>query len=434
MNIPFYSKIIYIVADFFYIFVINILYKSWFGTIPRAMCKLPAFLLFILADCFIYFSQTKPLFFVLSAFTFFLLLSFIYSNRLKDNLIGATIALVLSMLSELVSLGLVSLVQLTISAKNTGFITISLIILCKIIFFIEILLCNRLFKNNNVYPLMPKKNIGIFVIPSISVWLLLYTSLFSGYSTEYENIDSDLPTLITAILILVMNIVVYYMFDKQAETYSIKLENNILSNSISSQTKQYQKELAHNESIRQIRHDMVNYLISIESQIDNNEYDEAVLSIKNKLNEISETAPISHTGYYILDSLMNYKAGIAAAKRIEFIYKSAVSTKPDISDGDLCILIGSAIDNAIEYLENSDFEEKKVRINIVSNATGFMFKISNHVQIAPKIMDGHYIASSKNELYHGYGLKVANSIAARYNGEIVLECIDNEYHFNAIIH
>ena len=99
-----------------------------------------------------------------------------------------------------------------------------------------------------------------------------------------------------------------------------------------------------------------------------------------------------------------------------------------ISADDLCILIGVALDNAIEYL--SAHRKVAQSINIIANYTKNLLTldISNHVADNICITDNS-IPSTKGSSEHGYGLESAKLILKKYNGCLHLVCKNRLFHF-----
>ncbi len=231
-----------------------------------------------------------------------------------------------------------------------------------------------------------------------------------------------------------MNFATFSTFDKLTAAYNLELENYSLQNQIDSQASQYTNDIKLTAELRQYRHDMINYLLSVHAQLEEGNISGAQNSINEKIGQFQETRQLSNTGYYSLDSIINYKAGIAAENGISCDYLSNISVIPTIKECDICILIGVALDNSIEYLKQHVNVTQVISIEIVSNNIGFIVSISNQIDSIININSNNTITSTKGDINHGLGLKMANSIIQKYNGELFLSTENNIFKFRCILH
>ena len=76
----------------------------------------------------------------------------------------------------------------------------------------------------------------------------------------------------SSIIILLLNVICFKMFDKIAADAEIKRKNDIYKQSIDIYKREMEEREEHNEKLRRFRHDIKNHLIAIEKLALSKEY------------------------------------------------------------------------------------------------------------------------------------------------------------------
>ncbi|MGN0151932.1 MAG: sensor histidine kinase [Wujia sp.] len=230
-----------------------------------------------------------------------------------------------------------------------------------------------------------------------------------------------------------MNILSFAAFDHQAKHYNIEQENAALKNIIDMQLQQYHSNLKYSENIITLKHDMKNILIPLLSYAEQNDTDKIISSITKQLSILDDADIVSHSGCLLIDSIINFKASVAREHNIRIIPDIHIEAPLKIDDNDVCVLIGNALDNAIEYLTAYPTLDRGISTFIHCNQTALTITIKNHVAQPIPISDNTYIASTKTETGHGYGLVSTAKITEKYNGQLILTCENNIFTFGAVL-
>ena len=113
---------------------------------------------------------------------------------------------------------------------------------------------------------------------------------------------------------------------------------------------------------------------------------------------------------------MNQKKEAAEEKEIDFeIYVTALM-ETSLSDGDISILIGNLLDNAIEACEQMQDGKRWILFKLKKRQRSLFIEISNSLGTVPRIKDGELFTSKKDKILHGYGLKSVKRIVQKYDG------------------
>ena len=89
----------------------------------------------------------------------------------------------------------------------------------------------------------------------------------------------------------------------------------------------------------------------------------------------------------------------------------------NMEDIDLCRMLTNILENAVEGCQKVSEEQRIIRLNLHSKGNFLFIKCENSCnEDNLRITNGKYKSSKKNSDKHGYGLKIINGIAEKYNG------------------
>ena len=179
--------------------------------------------------------------------------------------------------------------------------------------------------------------------------------------------------------------------------------------------KEFEKHKLSNKAV----HDLKNQLYAIIARLDSGEIKYAFEKLNELCSDISNVIQISNTGNKALDTLINSKYQKTNEIGIDFSIKCFISTENNIDDMDLCILIGNALDNAIEACERMDGgNEKYIKLKIMQIEENLSIELINASDDQGSA-EKHAFATMKKEKHlHGFGLKKMHEIVNKYGGFI----------------
>lgn len=185
-----------------------------------------------------------------------------------------------------------------------------------------------------------------------------------------------------------------------------------------------------NEKLRMDRHDYLNHLQVIYGLMELEEYDEMSSYLKRVYKELLKTGKAIKTSKAAINALFAAKMAEAEKNRVELVIevKSALKNL-DVEDWELCKLLSNLIDNAIKALEDSEKEEKRIRIDIMEDRERYIFSVENNGPEIPKYLQKKIFQkgfSSKKEEGHGMGLSIVTEILEKNGGTIELKSDETE--------
>lgn len=272
-------------------------------------------------------------------------------------------------------------------------------------------------------------NIGTALLPFTSTFIII---LLYRYSYLVSNTTYQISTLIAAILLITANLLVLFIIDKQ-EVYFKTTERLLFAEAhIKNQVSHYSELYAQQETLKKFKHDSKNFYTSLISILETLTVQDAIKYIKEKMQiDISEDKTIN-SGHPVIDAIIHTKNLYAQKQKVSIKTSIKISTPILIDELELGVLIGNALDNAIEATANLD--EKTIRVinlNIISSGDMLSIEVSNPTNNNIDIKN--LKTTKKDKHLHGYGLKGIETITNKYNGNLSICHKNNTFILSSIL-
>ena len=213
----------------------------------------------------------------------------------------------------------------------------------------------------------------------------------------------------------------------------VKEERDNLLHYIELQETEQQNVDSYNRNISKIRHDIKNYMIGISSLINQGKYDIALDEINKVSSEVVKKYDTVSTCDSVLNHILNAKLWIMNEKNIRLERKLYITEELTMSAGELSVLLGNVLDNAIEYVGNHKGVEQLIRMDMSFDRGILMIGVQNRVEdeiIIPKDM---IIKTTKADKGHGLGMKSIKEICDSYNGKFDVKCESGNFIVNMMM-
>lgn len=189
-----------------------------------------------------------------------------------------------------------------------------------------------------------------------------------------------------------------------------------LDSRLSAQKEFYEAQLAHEDALRSLRHDMAGHLNTLTLLLDDNKTAEA----KKYLDGIAEyhkehTAKLFSQNPYLNAVLQNY----AAKCQQQHIRLSChIGTgERELPATEVCLILNNALENAVEASLRMPEEERIIKVQASIRQDLFLLRVSNRFDGQLTVADGLPV-SAKEGKEHGYGLSNIRQAAGRRNGSM----------------
>lgn len=292
---------------------------------------------------------------------------------------------------------------------------ISLIVRLSVLLFLILMLkkvnLNRL---KGIIRLLPKH---IYVLIAINI--LLMGALTSVTRYETANLNAQIVSInVVLLLIFVFSIAILFSLISNciSKTYYNSV-NSILEKQIENQIEHYNQAEILNSDLRRFKHDYTNHILCLKAMIKSNHSHEALEYIERINTEISLSTKTFNTGHKIADAILNEKH----RKHSDISINFDGNIPYFIDNVDLCIVLGNAVDNAVEACEKLNDTDKIIDVTANFQQSHFVLIIKNPVSKDYTINGSFPETTKQDHLKHGFGLSNIKRIVDKYEGDMSVE-------------
>lgn len=280
-------------------------------------------------------------------------------------------------------------------------------------------------KKDSTYSLKWNEWFVLLIIPVISIFTMSFVSLIIINIEEQLSPMQHIFSILSILGILMTNSLVYVLYVNMQKEHAKQLEYSILQQAFKSQEKSVEETKILYQSVRSIRHDLKQHFQVALTMLHSGKINEAV-DYMEKYND-TVLDGISNKVFCdndVVNYIINSKSKICSDRHIK-IYIYIANEIPEFSDLDLCVLLGNALDNAIEGVPVDGNNEIYLELRNVDNF--FMISVKNTITNSV-LEDNPNLMSTKNEKeVHGLGILSMKEVVQKYNGSIEFYESDNKF-------
>lgn len=164
------------------------------------------------------------------------------------------------------------------------------------------------------------------------------------------------------------------------------------------------------------RHDLKNHLSCILGFLESGAEQDAEVYLRQLLDAAPKRPFHQYTGRTAMNILCNQKALLAEERAIEFQVNLPIEQDllAQISDYDLCTLIGNLLDNGMEHAGGA---EPYLYLDLfLDNAGNTVLRMENSCITPPVLHDGFFASCKADSSSHGKGMGQIQCITEKYHG------------------
>ena len=262
------------------------------------------------------------------------------------------------------------------------------------------------------------------IVTSNYVMLLVIISIGTIIIAELSGPESNAKCFVISVILLIINFLNFYLYDKYIENMQMKIMFNAVESSNQAYKNQIQLMNESQKKIRLLKHDMKNHLLKLKYDLENGNYTKADEYINNMTNNLITEKEFVNTGNIDFDCLLNYKLSIANEMNVVFSCHIVLPEELQVNSFDLTVILGNLLDNALNALKEA--KVKQLNIDINYSIGMIVIKIENtFANISSKYDDPEK---------HGYGLISVRTSLEKYNGKLQNNIVDDKYVVKAVLY
>lgn len=414
---------IYLIGNGFRIYLVYQLMKVFFhqGDSNRMVSAVMRAFLYIL-----YFTVNSmgylvfawpPMLIIASNLIGVFLITLSYSGSWQIRLISSLAAVILNVACEDLAY------QLAVGLGIRNIITVAMTV-SNIMFLIAVLVMRRISDLREGGNVLFSEWLGLIIISLISLGLS---------AVVLDRCEGEMVIAAGECFVLLLDCIVFYMFDHLASMYSAKAQLAVLD--VQNQAYRKQIDILHEseERISAIRHDMKNHIIALQHMAQKAD-NESIQEYLDRMNgSIRTESRFSDTGDILIDGIINIKLGDAVRLAgADVICKVKMDRCDDIDKMDLNIILGNVLDNAVQALQKCSTEkilkltvEKKQNVLLIRECNTYSGQISRKY--------GRFVTSKADKKEHGLGIKNIQRIADKYNGDVYIGYDDKWFNIEIML-
>lgn len=246
------------------------------------------------------------------------------------------------------------------------------------------------------------KNVKVSSMPketSYALALIPLCSLISCFlliEVAKELISAQMVVLCMCIIfvIIITNYIIFLMIEKYTTV----------------EEKQYEEEMIQREILYR------------------NEYYQDMERYQEQIQDIRLAEEIIYSANPVVNAILKVKSVKAKEKEIPMQVTTLLPQRVSVDIGDMGVLYGNLLDNAIEAAMAVEQEKRYVHVESKFQEGRLLLSIKNS---KPSGTSSCQQTSKKDKIKHGRGIRSVRKVAEKYGGELILK--DQGEHFEAVL-
>lgn len=376
-----------------------------------------AYTIYYLVGAYLYFNLFNPILNIGFNLAICFMICFLYSTSVFKRLLATCFIYILSLASEdctATTLVLFNGASFNTIIQQDCFVIIG-IILSNTMMFGLVKWSKVFFNKQAIYSIdiEPPRWLAIFLIPVGSIYIINSLTL----EIISNGAESSFLLASAVLVLLSINILLFYLYDKLLLEENLKYENLLLSQQNNAYEKQSILIQQFQRSMREDRHNLHNHLAAISGLAEQGQYTELVEYIKKLITNVKAQEAGINSGHPIIDALINNKLYLSQHYHIKTEVHIRLPKVLEIDKMDLTIILGNLLDNALEASSKLPKEQREIFIHVSAIHGTLSIQVLNTYDYSQlNIKDGIPYSTKKDKTWHGIGLNSVRQTIKKYNG------------------
>lgn len=272
------------------------------------------------------------------------------------------------------------------------------------------------------------KNLNLLALCGLMLLIDIVLNAFIVYIDEDYNATYDTVTCIYNMLCCVF---IFYIQYSMIVVKDLETDVEAVTRMLHQSRAQYEEHKENVDLINQKVHDLK---YQIRNYMNNGGIDEnSVAEIENMIAIYDSTVK---TGNEVLDIILTEKSLYCSGNGITLTCYADCSELNFITEGNLYVLFGNMIDNAIEaVMQLEEMEKRYINLNVRKEGGFITIHVENYFKGELCFSsEGLPITTKGDTAYHGFGLKSIQRIVEQYGGTFSVETEDNIFRLNILFY
>lgn len=183
------------------------------------------------------------------------------------------------------------------------------------------------------------------------------------------------------------------------------------------------------QEIRRMCHDLKHQLLALQQDPQN-----AGAMLSRVETTLEQYRGLIYADNPILNTLLQEKAEAAQREQIAIEVQMRIPPCDALSDIDLCVIFGNALDNAVEAVRRLEgTAQRKVRVSCLSEPGFWVVRFQNPYEGTLTLQDGLPRSTKADFANHGIGLRSIRTCAEKYGGTVLLAAEEQVFSLSVMV-
>jgi len=300
-----------------------------------------------------------------------------------------------------------------------------------VLFFCSLCYYRQKYKNEYAMQELSYKWYLIFLIyPVVTVIILVqnYYFILAEQKLQYLKLF-----LFTSILMILSNLLIFVILEEMHRLELVRLHAELVEKQLTVQEKHYAEIVEKNDTIKKYVHDTKNLLLVLQGYIQQGQEQKALEHLQVMLRNISNNVT-EYTGNVVLDTVLSTKNKEAQNRDIVLVPAIALFGELKIRIIDLALLLGNALDNAIEATAKiQTSQEKKIVFTVKLQENTLLIVRKNPIARKVEIENQTVKTNKDNPEIHGLGIRNMKAIVKKYRGTFHIQSTEDMFTLSIVL-
>ncbi len=276
---------------------------------------------------------------------------------------------------------------------------------------------------------LPKEIIGVLIL--IPVIVIINCCFVIEIAIDAGHFSSMVICICLIISMVLTFYFMLYMMERFSYLTQKKHEHELYLEELDYKEEYYNEVEKQNEYVKNLKHNMKNQLSELLYLVEQNNVDK----LKKRLYEVNEGLEMVDSNIYCenpkVNSVLRIKLGMAKAENIRTDISVRIPKKMKMENGDIGVLYGNLLDNAIEACRKLPAEERYIRLDS-KYSEGMLLLIVENSKTVEENPTLH--TTKRNKELHGRGISSVRMVIEKYSGTLNFEDKGNLFEASAILY
>ena len=308
-------------------------------------------------------------------------------------------------------------------------------------YYFVVVLC-ALIRGNGLYllsKLISRKGIRLSKLPkeiaSVLVMVFVFSILNCCFVVLISMEAGNGKSMVMCISIIISIVLTYYCMlymMERFETLTRKQHDDEMYRKEMRYKEIYYSEMEkRNEYIQNLKHDIKNRMITLYYFVEKGDMQGVEEQLKGYSEELEKIDGKSYSCNPIVDSVLRVKLGIAKSEGIHIDSSIQIPKQIRLEYGDIGILYGNLLDNAIEACRKPGVDQRFIRIENKYIEGKLILVIEN----SKNNERNEFLRTTKKDaINHGRGIRSVRKVVEKYNGTIIFTDKGMSFEASAILY